>query len=214
MTNVHLIGCNQRVTVEKLDCSRIEGGVKMLRIEIMSDRRARPGFRRRTGSSVAEIAAVISMLFGLVMLPLLDLGCIGLRAHIIQLAARDGAAAGARARDLDEARSKAKHAAIASLQKFTGVKIKKVECRFVQVSVDDTTQQVRFTNPKKCRKGSRNVLQMEVEIAGEVEPLFKLSGAFGDIPGLTADAACSGIARQYLEHPEMVCAIEDDTEVQ
>lgn len=157
----------------------------------MKTERLWDSLRRRTGSSAVEIAVVVPLLFGCVLIPFLDLGCMGLRAHVMQLAARDGAAAGARCADVTQGRAKAEETARASVDKFTGLKIKHVSSRFVRVKADD-----------------RKVYELEVEINGEVDPLIKFSELFGKIPGLTASSSCSGIARAYVEHPENLLSLQ------
>lgn len=167
--------------------------------------------RRQTGSSAVEIAVVVPLLFGFVMIPLLDLGCIGLRAYALQLAARDGAAAGARSADATAARSKAEDTAKNSLNKFTGIKINQISSRFVRVSLDNTKEQTRFTDTQTGENPKDSVFQIEVEISGEVEPLIKFSNVFGKIPGLTTPSSCNGIARAYFERPENLCASISDS---
>ena len=161
--------------------------------------RARTSKVSQKGQSIAELPTAISVFILLLVMPLVDLSTIALRATYIHSAARNAAHYGSRAKtflqngDKGELSvvNKAKQMALATKQSgFAGVNFdaSNVKVSIIGSPLKAKLPALRQDTPVKEPSQEDYLYQIEVTVAGKVEPLVRLSkDLFGSVPGLTED---------------------------
>ncbi len=170
-----------------------------------------PALRRSTeGSSLAELAPALFILFFLFVFPLINIGTIALRYGLLASAARDGAHAAATAYTFEasspgkpSALNKSPQAVYAMAGKFTGINITAID---VDILVTDINSQAVTRHDNKLAQPANiqgNIYSLESIVTAQLSPLVALDMPFMDsVPGLTGPWTTTVRAREYAENSQ------------
>jgi hypothetical protein len=167
--------------------------------------------RNAAGNAIAEVPAVLFILFVVFMVPFIDLATVGLRSTFLFAATHFATIEAARARTFQNSVTPQQPSAMAlasqqanlTAASFTGVQVSKITTSILITDVN-TLQQTRVSTPlSQAPDSTSNTYQIEVKINGMVKPLVEYNcGLFGNIPGFTAPMPLTFIDRQYCENPQ------------
>jgi hypothetical protein len=167
--------------------------------------------KNAAGSTIAEVPAVLFILFVLFMVPFIDLATVGLRSTFLFAATHFATIEAARAKTFQtsvtpqqpSAMTLASQQANLTAASFTGVQVSKITTSILITDVN-TLQQTRVSTPlAQAPDSTSNTYQIEVKINGVVKPLLEYNcGLFGNIPGFTAPVPLTFVDRQFCENPQ------------
>lgn len=173
--------------------------------------RQQPRHRSKNGNSIAEVPAVLFLLFLCVMLPFIDLATIGLRSTFLFAATHFATIEAARAKTFftsvtpqqPSAVALARQQASATAGSFNGVQVVNIATSILITDVN-TLQQQRVSAPlAQAPDSTSNTYQIEVRVNGMIRPLVEYNcGIFGNIPGFTAPIPLTFVDRQFCENPQ------------
>lgn len=166
--------------------------------------------RNSSGSSLAELAPALFILFFLFVFPLINLGTIALRYGLLASAARDGAHAAATAYTFEtsspgkpSALNKSPQAVQAMAGKFTGINVTSID---VDILVTDISNQTVTRHDNKLPQPANtqsNIYSLESIVTAQLSPLVAMDMPFLDsVPGLTGPWTTTVRAREYAENTQ------------
>jgi hypothetical protein len=166
--------------------------------------------RQCGGQSIAELPAVLWVLFLMLTFPLLNLATVGLRYTFCTLAVQEAATEAAMSKTFyadaaandPSARNAADSAVRRVLARFTGLTRQNFTLRLVTTNLDSgmtTRQETPLAQPADT---NQNVYMMEPELVADVQPLVTMKLPGVDIPGLTSPLRADITARKYCENPQ------------
>ncbi len=162
--------------------------------------------RKRTGHSIAELGPALFLAFCILVLPLATLASIGTKFTFMYLATENAARMAGRCKTFktDSSAYQTSATTVANQlmntwkSKFSGLGVNSVKVSILQCDVN-TKKVTKFTNPLTTVDPVNNVYSINVEVNGDVEPLYRGGGGwFGNVPGLSAPfpvrVSCSAAA--------------------
>lgn len=168
--------------------------------------------RQPVGSSLLELPLFLAILFFLFFFPLIDLAVIGLRSSMVTTAANQAALKAARAEQYSENSANGQLSARATATRWArdsvragygGVTIREADVRtfIVGMPLRDGLPPIRQEAPLQEVNKDDYIYQIEVEVAGTVEPLLMLNDqVIGQVPGLSAPLTIRVSSREFFEH--------------
>jgi hypothetical protein len=163
--------------------------------------------RTQTGS-IAELPAVLWVLFCLLIFPLMDLASIGIRSAQVSMAAQRACQMSSRAHSFqagvngNKSAMEVAQAETDNLAKdYTGVRVKKVDTAILVTSID--TRNVTVVNHALTSPANTadNIYQIRVEVQAEVDPLITIPYLPVAISGVTQPMKVTCSDQQFAECP-------------
>lgn len=166
--------------------------------------------RKQTGSFVAELPAVLWLLFVLVTFPLVDLATVSMRYTFMLTTSRDAVSAASRAKTFHEdasatdlsARNAAREIATATAASFNGISISNVHTRIIATNLATNAIEYHDTPLTEPADSTNYLYAFETTVTGQLMPLIIMSTPFGDIPGLTAPMNISISSQKLCENTQ------------
>lgn len=167
--------------------------------------------RRKSGASIADLPAVMWLLFVVILYPLIDLATVGMRYTFMVTTSREAAMAASRGKtffaDSSASDLSAVHLASAmaanAASRFTGITLTSVSTDLVVTNLN-TNAVTRQTTPLATQPDIDNFLYAyEVTVTGNVWPLLPFKGpVFSNIPGLTGPMTVSITTQKMCENTQ------------
>lgn len=168
--------------------------------------------RNSRGNAIADMPAVLWVLFVLILYPLIDLATVGMRYTFMLTASREAAMAASRAKTYfadasgtdKSARNAAAAAAAETAQRFTGLNITNTTTSILVTDLA-TNSVTRFNAPIPISSidTANNLYAYEVTVTGQVRPLLVFNGpVFGNIPGLTGPMNVAITSQKMCENTQ------------
>lgn len=164
--------------------------------------------RKETGS-IAELPAVLWVLFCLLIFPLIDLASIGLRTAQVSMAAQRACQMASRAASFQTGVNGYKSAVeIAQaetdnlVKDYGGVHLKKVSTSILVTSVDSHNVTVVEHALTSAANTADNIYQIRVEVSADVDPLITIPYIPIAISGVTQTMHVNCSDQQYAECPQ------------
>jgi len=167
--------------------------------------------RRSLGSTIADLPAVLWVMFVLILYPLLDLAAVAMRYTFMLTTSREAVMSASRAKTFyadasasdQSARNWANSTAAATASKFTGVKINSVTTNLLVTNLATNTVQ-RYSTPLPTPADTSDALYTyEVTVIGTVMPLVAYKGPlWANVPGLTGPMFVSITSEKMCENTQ------------
>lgn len=168
--------------------------------------------RNRAGNAIADMPAVLWVLFVLILYPLLDLATVGMRYTFFLTTSREAAMAASRAKtffaDLSgtdkSARNAASSTANVTASRFSGLTVTSTTTSLLVTNLA-TNAVTRYTTPIATTSidTASNLYSYEVTVAGMVAPLITFNiPVISNIPGLTAPMNVSITSQKMCENTQ------------
>lgn len=164
-------------------------------------------------TSITEMPVVLFIFILGLLLPLIDLGFIAFRTSFIHTAASNAAHSAGRAQTFLTNGSKGELSAV-NIAKRDALAVKDNGASGVNFSDQDISvviigtpikagkSPIRSTTPLQSIDTKDYLFQIEVSVAGQVDPLVTMSDTFfGAVPGLTRPMPVQATYKQFCEHP-------------
>lgn len=165
--------------------------------------------RSKRGHSVSELPVVLIILLLGILIPVIDFCTVSMRTSFLDGAARSAAHVAAKAHTFwqgspndPSVRMLARAETQRSLNGFTGIRVQRITPRIVRTNIENPAETRTFDRPLPAAPDTEKyVYHVEVELRGDVDPLFKFANLWGDIPGLTRPLPFTAKAREVFENP-------------
>ena len=182
----------------------------MFRLSIGSLVMKNINIRKSHGSSLAELAPALFILFFLFVFPIINLGTLALRYGLLATAARDGAHAAATAYTFESgstgkpaALNKTPKAVYDLINNYSGITVTFID---VDILVTDINTQAVTRHADKLSQPANtqsNLYSLESIVTAELSPLVPFDMPFlAEVPGLTGPWTTTVRAREYAENSQ------------
>lgn len=166
--------------------------------------------REKSGSTLAELAPVLFVLFFMFVFPLMNLGSIALRYALLTSAARDGAHAAATSYTFEvgspgkpPAQNSNAQAVNSFVDGYSGINISQIDVDILITDIQTqsvTRSQTKLSQPANLQN---NIYSLESIVTAQLEPLITFDMPFNSgIPGLTGPWTTTVRAREYAENSQ------------
>ncbi len=165
--------------------------------------------RKSNGSSVAEMPAVLWVLFVLLTFPLVDLAAVTMRYTFLLTTSREAVMVASRAKTfyadssvLDpSARNLASATAYYSASRFTGITVTSVQTRIVATDLNTNSISYYDTPLTLPADSATSLYSFETTVTGSIQPLLPFRGpAYTNVPGLTGPMTVAISSQKMCEN--------------
>lgn len=164
---------------------------------------------RKANGSIAELPAVLWVLFCLLIFPLLDLAAIGFRSAEISMAAQRACQMASRAGSFQAGVNGNKSAVEIALAEtnnlakdYGGVRVSSVKTSILTTNVDTRNVTVVDHPLTSAANTADNIYQIRVEVTADVQPLITIPYLPLAISGVTQAMKVTCSDQQYAECPQ------------